>query len=236
MLAAADVDEIASQVIADVRPYTMSTVPNLTQTIRLAIESIETGRKGDFVECGTWMGGASFAMLLAQRRLYGKIIKPVWMFDSFQGLPPADERDGPLALKYQCEIHAPEYFDNCRAPLQKVLQAVESFGLGPQEAIVVPGWFNNTLPTHKGELAKRGLAVLRIDCDWYAPVFYVLQELTPFVPEEGAIILDDYYAYDGCARATHDFLSQNHLSWRIRSIDRFHGAWMIRRAHRTGAL
>jgi hypothetical protein len=27
------------------------------------------------------------------------------------------------------------------------------------------------------------------------------------VPEGGVVILDDYYVFDGCARATHDFLS-----------------------------
>jgi O-methyltransferase len=231
-----DLEVATARVIEDVRPYTMSSSPNLAVTIRLAIEAIEADRKGDFVECGTWMGGSSFATLLAQRLLYGKIVRPVWMFDSFQGLPAADERDGPLALKYQRETTAPEYFDNCRAPLAKVLDAVRSFNFSATEAIVVPGWFHESLPAHKDVLAANGIAMLRVDCDWYEPVAYVLNELTPFVPEEGTILLDDYYAWDGCARATHDFLSKNDLSWRIRSIDRFHGAWMIKRAHRTRAL
>src|SRR5262249_31879835 len=75
-----------------------------------------------------------------------------------------------------------------------------------------------------------GLAIpLRIDCDWYEPVHRVLVHLVPLVNEECPIILDDYYAWDGCARATHDYLSQNDLSWRVRSMDRFDGAWMIKR-------
>jgi O-methyltransferase len=231
-----DLENVVAQVIEEVRPYTMATVQNLAATIQLAIEAIEAGRKGDFAECGTWMGGSSFAMLLAQRRLYDKIIKPVWMFDSFQGLPLPDERDGPLAIKYRRETDVPDYFDNCAAPLDKVATAIHRFGFAAEEAIVVPGWFNESLPGRKAELAKRGLAVLRVDCDFYEPVAYVLRELTPLIPEEGTIILDDYYAWDGCARATHDFLSQNNLSWRIRSMNNFHGAWMIKRAHRTGAL
>jgi O-methyltransferase len=224
-----NLERVTAQVIEEVRPYTMCAAPNLAVTIRLAVEAIEAGRNGDFAECGTWLGGSSFAMLLAQRRLYGKVLKPIWMFDSFQGLPAPDERDGPLAVKYQRETDAPDYFDNCTAPLAEVVAAIQGFGFGVEEAIVVPGWFNETVAGHKDELSRRGLAVLRVDCDYYEPVSYVLRELTPFVSEEGAIILDDYYAWDGCARATHDFLSQNKLTWRIRSMDKFQGAWMIKR-------
>lgn len=231
-----DLESVTARVLEEVGPYTMAPPENVAVTIRLAVEAIEAGRKGDFAECGVWMGGSSFAMLLAQRRLYGKIVKPVWMFDSFEGLPAPDERDGPLAIKYQQETEAAEYFDNCKAALAKVLDAIRSFDFGAEEAIVVPGWFNETLVRHKDDVAKRGLAVLRVDCDFYEPVAYVLRELTPFIPEEGTIILDDYYAWDGCARATHDFLSENSLTWRIRSMDKFKGAWMIKRAHRTGIL
>ena len=228
-----DLESVTAQVIEDVRRYTMSGAESLKMTIGLAVEAIETGRNGDFAECGTWKGGASFAMLLVQRLLYGKIVKPVWMFDSFQGLPAADERDGPLALKYQREIDGPGYFDNCREAFENVMTFVQKFGFRTDEAIIVPGWFTDSLPPHKEALSRRSLAVLRVDCDFYEPVSYVLNELAPLVTEQGTIILDDYYAWDGCARATHDFLSRNDLSWRIRSVEKFHGAWMIKQAHRS---
>lgn len=231
-----DLDNVTASVIDAVHPYTMSSPANLAATIRLAVEAIEAGRNGDFAECGIWRGGASFAMLLAQRLRYGRIVKPVWMFDSFQGLPPPDERDGPLALKYRRDTGAPDYYNNCTATHAEVTTAVRDFGFAASEAIVVPGWFEQSLPAHKDALATRGVAVLRIDCDWYEPVAYVLRELAPLVPDEGTIILDDYYAWDGCARATHDFLAQNNLSWRIRSMEKFHGAWMIKRPHRSGPV
>jgi hypothetical protein len=175
-------------------------------------------------------------MLLAQRYRFGRIVKPIWMFDSFQGLPPADERDGPLALRYQHETDAPGYFDNCRAPIEQVRAAINTFGFAETEAILVDGWFRETIPAHRATLSRSGIAVMRVDCDWYEPVLYVLEELAPYVTEEGAIILDDYYAWDGCARATHDYLSRNSLAWRIRSMDKFYGAWMIRREHRNAEL
>ena len=230
------VEALAKRIIGEVRPYTMVPDENLTVTIGLVLDAIESGRTGDIVECGAWFGGSSFAMLLAQRYAFGRIVKPVWMFDSFEGLPKAETRDGQMALQYQAATDAPGYLDNCRAPLDQVQEAARKFGFSDDEAIIVPGWFEETLPRHVPKLSELGISVLRIDCDWYAPVSLVLDQLAQLVPEEGAIILDDYFAWDGCARATHDFLSRNDLCWRVRSMDRFTGAWIVKRLFRRNEL
>jgi len=223
-----DIDRLCKRVATEVAPFTMVSVENLSATIRLAIDSIDVGRRGDFVECGTWMGGASFAMLLAQRHLFGRIIKPVWMLNSFEGLPQADERDGQRALEYQRNTDAPGYFDNCKAPLERVREAATQFGFDAQEAIIVPGWFNETIPAVRGRLSEAGIALLRVDCDWYEPVSYVYDQLVPLVADGAAIIIDDYYAWDGCVRATHEFLARHGYPWRIRSMEKWHGAWMVK--------
>jgi len=186
------------------------------------------------VECGTWMGGASFAMLLAQRYAFGRIVKPVWMFDSFQGLPPASPRDGPAARSWQNDVRGPTYRDNCTAPLNEVTMARRHFGFTDSEAVIVPGWFDDTLPASRAALSAEKIALLRIDCDWYNPVSLCLAELAPAVVDEGRIILDDYYVWDGCARAAHDFLSRNDLPWRLRAIGRGEdvGAWMVKSSGR----
>jgi hypothetical protein len=224
----AEVSALCTRIYSEVAPYTMVAVESISATIRLVLEAVRSGIAGDLVECGTWLGGASFAMLLAQRYAFGKIIRPVWMFDSFEGLPAADERDGARAIQYQRETDSPTYFDNCRAPLERVRQAIDGFQFTEDEAVVVPGWFDQTLPANRDRLAGRGIAVLRVDCDWYEPVRLVLDELAPFVSERGAIILDDYFAWDGCVRATHEFLYKNDHPWRIRSMEKNHGAWMIK--------
>ncbi len=90
------------------------------------------------------------------------------------------------------------------------------------------------MPLHRTRLGALGIGFLRVDCDWYAPVRLVLEQLAPLVADEGKIILDDYFAWDGCARATHDFLSSNKLAWRLRTIGAGAdvGAWMIKRPFR----
>ncbi len=228
-------DQIVARIVDEVHPYTMVHPDSLRLTIEVALDAVNCDRVGVLVECGTWMGGASFAMLLAQRYTFGRIIKPVWMFDSFQGLPLAEERDGPAAAAWQQDTASSSYYDNCTAPVERVRAISEAFGFSEDEAVIVPGWFDATLAANKAQLEKVRIAALRIDCDWYAPVFQVLTELAPFVVNEGRIVLDDYYAWDGCARAVHDYLSQHDLAWRLRAIGRGDdvGAWMIKRSYRS---
>jgi hypothetical protein len=208
----------------------------LAFTIDSVCRAIENNHDGVIVECGAWKGGSSFAMLLAQRYYFGRIIKPVWMFDSFEGLPPADERDGPLALNWQRDVDSPNYVDNCKAPVEQVKTAISRFGFAEGECTVVEGWFADTIPSHLSNFRENSIALLRVDCDWYEPVRYVLDALVPFVTPECRVILDDYYAWDGCARATHDFLSSGDHSYRIRSVTGFGSAWFEKRAARLGPL
>src|ERR1700736_2432942 len=64
---------------------------------------------GCVVECGVWRGGmsAGLADVLGPDREY-------FLFDSFEGLPPAEEIDGPAALLWQSNTQSPEYHDNCK--------------------------------------------------------------------------------------------------------------------------
>jgi len=229
-------EEILHRVCREVSSYTMVPQVPLLFTLESALQSIERDIKGSIVECGTWKGGCSFGMLLVQRYKYGKIIKPVWMFDSFEGLPPADERDGPLAKVYQRDVDSPYYYDNCSAALDEVRIAIKHFGFSDEECRVVPGWFSDSLPPKTTNLAREGIALLRVDCDWYEPVRFVLDTLLPHTTDDARVILDDYYFWDGCARATHDFLAGSGQAYRIRTIGEFVGAWFEKKAGRSGFL
>jgi hypothetical protein len=227
-------EEILHRVCREVSQYTMVPQVPLLFTLESVLQSIELDIKGSIVECGTWKGGTSFGMLLVQRYKYGKIIRPVWMFDSFQGLPPADDRDGPLAQAWQRDVDSPYYYDNCSAALDEVRTAIRRFGFSDEECRVVPGWFSDTLPPKVTTLGREGIALLRVDCDWYDPVRFVLDTLLPHTTDDARVILDDYYFWDGCARATHDFLASSGQAYRIRTIGECVGAWFEKKAGRSG--
>jgi O-methyltransferase len=81
-----------------------------------------------------------------------------------------------------------------------------------QNHSIVQGWFDVTIPNAK---IPEPIAILRLDGDWYDSTMVCLENLYPLVADNGIIIIDDYYAWDGCSRAVHDYLSKNNLPLRI---------------------
>ncbi len=213
------IDIVVSQVCPQ---YTQTPVPALERTMQLAIDAIENRIPGDFVECGTAMGGCSFAMLLVQREVYGEIRRPVWMFDSFEGMSPPSPKDGNHAASWYAETaDIPKDVANnhyCIAPFEQVEAGAVALGL--RDSVVMrKGWLKNTLP----EWRPQRIALLRIDCDWYDPVKCCLFELGHLMSDGAGLIIDDYYVWEGAMLATHEYLSE--LPWPLKSIPGFHGAW-----------
>jgi len=201
---------VRAQLRAGIGPLTMVPGGGL-RGLAAAVDLIVEDRiEGCFVECGTWRGGASF--LMARRSLRQGSPRLVWMFDSFEGLPPPGPADGPAAAAYAADTNSPSYYDNCTAAFDAVEATARDLGLRTQVQ-PVKGWFNDTLPSRKGELGS--IALLRIDADWHDSVATCLEELVPLVANGGVVILDDYYSWDGCARATHEFLCRHDLPYRI---------------------
>jgi O-methyltransferase len=153
---------------------------------------------GCVVECGVWRGGmiAGIAEVLGADRQY-------FLFDSFEGLPPArEELDGASAVAWQSDTKSPNYYNNCAAAEEEAAAAMKLSGA--TSFSLVKGWFDKTLPQFTPPCQ---IAVLRLDCDWYDSVSLCLKTLYPHVAPGGIVIVDDYYIWDGCARAVHEFIS-----------------------------
>jgi O-methyltransferase len=227
-----ETETLRGRILATVAPYTMVHETGIAfvvdETIRLCRDDVP----GVIVECGVWRGGASLAALIAQRETFGRVLKPVYLLDSFEGLPPVTEKDGPLAAQWQSGADVERFMDNCRAAEDECRQLMRTHGFGPEEAIIVKGWFSQTLPGVVERVEDAGVAMLRLDGDWYDSTMECLAAVEPLVSEEGAVIIDDYYAWDGCARAVHDYLSRNDLPYRIKSLPYNFGAYMTKRSAR----
>jgi O-methyltransferase len=199
------------------RRYRHLTMINpITYARNLALCAVAAPAQGCIVECGVWRGGASAGMadILPGRRHY--------LFDSFEGLPPAHSAlDGDGAVAWQ-QRPAGQTWNNCAAErgfaegaMQK--SAAKGFRL-------VEGWFADTLV---GFEPGEPIAVLRLDGDWYGSTMQCLTALFPYVLPGGLIILDDYYFWDGCSRAVHDFLSRTEARERIEQRGRL--CFMVKR-------
>ncbi len=212
-------DDLLEPILDAVAPYTMVARDGVAFSAKQALTAVQENFRGDIVECGVWRGGCAFAMLLAQKALFGQVKKPVWMFDSFQGLPPAGKADGLAALNYQRDVNSPTYFDNCSASIEDVRQAARSLGLVEgAEFHLVEGWFDATVPVAVNRLDEVGIALLRLDGDWYESTKVCLDHFAPLVATNGVVIIDDYLAWDGCVRAVHEYLVTNDLPYRIRTV------------------
>jgi O-methyltransferase len=69
----------------------------------------------------------------------------------------------------------------------------------------VPGWFQETLPAWRDRVGA--IAILRIDGDFYESTRVCFEELYERVMPGGAVVIDDYGTFEGCRRATDEFLS-----------------------------
>jgi O-methyltransferase len=185
------------------RHYTM--IPKSIYIKNLLIAQSVINTPGCVIECGVWRGGmtAGLADILGSERQY-------FLFDSFEGLPPAKDIDGEAALFWQLNTQSSEYYDNCRAEISFADQAMQMSKANNYK--LVQGWFENTLPQFT---PPQEIALLRLDADWFESTLICLENLSKYMAKNGVIIVDDYYQWDGCARAIHHFISKNNLTWRI---------------------
>jgi O-methyltransferase len=170
----------------------------------LSLERSWRNVPGDIVECGTWRGGMSAAMATVAPGHRSVL------FDSFEGLPDAKSIDGPAAVEWSRNIRA---FDNCTADESSAHAAMQRANTGDYE--IIRGWFEDTVPQWAGK--GRPIAILRLDGDWYESTLVCLKNLFPLVSPGGGVIIDDYYTWDGCTRAVHDYLSSVGAGERVRS-------------------
>lgn len=225
-------DERRRHIWENVQSYTMVPQPAIDFLVDQVITLIASRVAGVFVECGVWRGGSSMAMLLAQQAAFGRVERPVYMLDSFQGLPPVTAKDGPLASQWQQGADPKNFLDNCRAAREELDRALGRMDFVPSDYKIVEGWFDKTVPRVAEDISPNSIALLRLDGDWYDSTRCCLDALMPLVSEGGVVIIDDYYAWDGCARAVHDYLSSCDVAYRIRSIPQWYGAYFIKKAAR----
>lgn len=165
--------------------------------------------EGAIVECGTWRGGmiAGIGDILDSNRVY-------YLFDSFEGLPEPKEIDGNSAVEYTLNTDSEFYFNNCTASEESAKEAMSTSRA--ENYYIVKGWFNESLT--KFDVSKK-IAILRLDADWYDSTMDCLDTLYDSVTPGGVIIFDDYYTWDGCSKAVHDFLSKRQSISKIRQFN-----------------
>jgi hypothetical protein len=176
--------------------------------------------QGDFVECGVWKGGSAGLMGLALKKFDPDKKRNLLLFDSFEGMPQPCLQDGDAAAQYSGGVNAGELTSvhQCEASLEEVRHfLIDQLQLESARVIFHQGWFQETLPKLGQEPGK--IVLLRLDGDWYESTKICLDTLYDRVVMGGVIILDDYYCWEGCKKATDEFLTKRSIVAQLKRID-----------------
>lgn len=199
----------AAQLFEKYRDQTMIMRHDFIANVETAMDGLNSQNLDGLsvVECGTWRGGMSAALVEI-----GGPNRDYFFFDSFEGLPPAKEIDGEGALAYQADTASEHYRDNCAATLEEFNATIAKTGNSSGRIRAIKGFFDQTLP----HFTPKPIALLRLDGDWYDSTIVCIAKFWDHVAPGGMILIDDYYMWDGCSRAVHDFLSSRKATERIR--------------------
>lgn len=192
-------------------------------------DSLRAGVPGDFVECGVWMGGSAGLMALALRRFEKNTRRKLHLFDSFEGLPEPGKEDGEKAAEYWRTTEGSEHvmIHRCVASADLVRSFLhDRLGIPREQVVFHEGWFEDTLP--RLDRDPGSIAVLRLDGDWYDSTRICLEHLYDRLSPGGVILLDDYFCWDGCRRATDEFRALKGITESIIRIDSDSGYWIKR--------
>lgn len=161
--------------------------------------------RGCIVECGVWRGGSAGEM--GRAMIAQNAFRPMYLFDSFEAMPMPTEDDIDRHGRKAKDL--PLYgMPSCEYPLNDCINYLRDTCSLPMEHInIVPGWFAKTMPSF-----RRQIALLHIDCDFYASVKCCLDHLIKHVAVNGFVIIDDYGHWHGCRRAVNQWFQAQGIS------------------------
>jgi len=197
-------DEIG--IIEQVEFATMTSPERIVALIRAVQYLVENGIAGDFVECGVWRGGSMMAVARTLQRA-GEL-RPLHLFDTFDGMPPPQAVDrnlrGQLAEKLLSQQDRSTSYVWALAQIDEVRKNMAATGYPTDQIHYVQGRIEATIP----EAAPGQIALLRLDTDWYESTRHELEHLYPRLTAGGVLIVDDYGHWEGCRRAVDEYFGQ----------------------------
>jgi lipopolysaccharide biosynthesis glycosyltransferase len=191
-------------------PFTMGSPERLLATIDATEYVIARGVPGAFAECGVWRGGSVLAMVLSLQAA-GVDDRDVYLFDTFEGMtaPTAEDTSAfhaPAAEEWETAGEDRAYgdlFGRDTFGEGQVRRLLHATGYPPERIHLVRGPVEQTLPA----AAPDGLALLRLDTDWYESTRHELEHLYPRLATGGVLIVDDYGHWEGARKAADEHLA-----------------------------
>lgn len=190
--------ELQRRALADTVDYVqqhltqVDTVESNLEVLTLGLKEVGN-KEGLYLEFGVFSG-------LTINHIAGQVDKPVYGFDSFEGLPE----------RWRDNLGAGHFKVN---ELPKVRENVT----------LVKGWFDQTLSkfleTHPGQVS-----FLHVDCDLYSSTQTIFTCLASRIKPGTVIVFDEYFGYPGWRegefKAFQEFVAREHLGFKYLSYNR----------------
>lgn len=215
-----DMSEDTVDTIRAIRPYTMTTVRRIEAVCSATEYVLKYDIPGAFVESGVWMGGSSMAAAATLVK-HGATDRDLYLFDTFEGIPPPGEHDGVIGGGrsvqewWQTENEKPDSEPFLEATVETVRANMARTGYDLDHVHLVPGLVQETLPAS----APEKIAFLRLDTDWYESTKAEMELLFPRLSVGGVLIVDDYGFTEGARKAVDEFLHDYPLPVFLHRID-----------------
>lgn len=136
----------------------------------------------------------------------GDKTRELFLFDTFEGMPPATDCD----LRFD-DVPANELLAGraktkddkyvAFSPLEDARANVLETGYSTELIHFIKGKVELTIP----KASPGQIAILRLDTDWYESTIHELNHLYPLVSPGGVVIIDDYGFWKGARKAVDEY-------------------------------
>ncbi len=118
-----------------------------------------------------------------------------------------------LFLEAGCGLGGGQYYGYEANHFDKVKQNFADFevDLESQNVRLLKGLVQETMSLNEP------VSFAHIDVDWYDPVKTCLERILPNLSVGGVVVLDDYFDWSGCRKATDDFLRKHRRQFSLDS-------------------
>ena len=214
-----DFDDVAINIIENVKPYTMTSIERIYAIINSVRYCINNNIVGAFVECGVWKGGSVLAMIETLKSLNINDID-IYLFDTFEGMPKPGNTDidlkGNKAInEFRQKILNIKSSNWCNVSLEFVENLISKSGYPSNRIHYVKGMVEETIPDRR----ISQISILRLDTDWYESTKHELTYLYPLLVKHGVLIIDDYGHWKGARKAVDEYFGNSHIPIYLHRID-----------------
>lgn len=206
---ATELPDAVRNVISSVKKQRLTylSYKRLRSLAELCRSAEKSGRQGILIEAGCALGGSAIVLCATK-----SVAQPLKVYDVFEMIPPPGEKDGEDVHVRFSKIEAGrskgiggDVYYGYRSNLYEQVSthfADAGYPCGDNTVSLIKGLVQDTLT------GEEPVVLAHVDVDWFEPVMTCLERIVPRLVPGGAIVMDDYLHWSGCATAVNEYFDR----------------------------